>query len=56
MPEKIVARMREIILTAEDARIDYVALVDPETLMPVSTVNQSHPGRAGGKNRKHAAD
>ena len=31
----IAARMREVIETAEDARIDYVALVDPETLQPV---------------------
>lgn len=34
----IAARMRELIETAEDARIDYVALVDPETLLPVETV------------------
>jgi pantoate--beta-alanine ligase len=31
----IVRRMREVILTAEDAEIDYVALVDPESLAPV---------------------
>ncbi len=37
---EIVRRMREVILTAEDARIDYVALVDPETLLPVETVAQ----------------
>jgi pantoate--beta-alanine ligase len=36
--EEIISRMREIILTAEGARIDYVALVDPETLMPVGAV------------------
>ena len=34
----IVARMREVIETAEDARIDYVALVDPETLQPVERI------------------
>jgi pantoate--beta-alanine ligase len=34
----IVERMRETILTAEDARIDYVALVDPETLDPVEQI------------------
>jgi pantoate--beta-alanine ligase len=33
--EKIVAKMRDTILTAADARIDYIALVDPETLKPV---------------------
>jgi pantoate--beta-alanine ligase len=35
---KIVARMREVIETAEDARIDYVALVDPDTLQPVERI------------------
>jgi pantoate--beta-alanine ligase len=34
----ILAPMREVILRAEDARIDYVALVDPETLRPVETL------------------
>jgi pantoate--beta-alanine ligase len=34
----IVARMRELIETADDARIDYVALVDPETLEPVEAI------------------
>jgi len=34
----IAARMRELIETAEDARIDYVALADPETLLPVDTI------------------
>jgi pantoate--beta-alanine ligase len=34
----IVARMREVIETAEDARIDYVALVDPDTLQPVERI------------------
>jgi pantoate--beta-alanine ligase len=33
--ETIVQRMRLVILTAADARIDYAALVDPETLQPV---------------------
>ncbi len=36
--EAIAARMRELIGTAADARIDYVALVDPETLQPVETL------------------
>ena len=35
----IAVRMRELIGTAEDARIDYVALVDPETLLPVETIS-----------------
>ena len=35
----IAVRMRELIGTAEDARIDYVALVDPETLLPVETLS-----------------
>jgi pantoate--beta-alanine ligase len=34
----IAQRMREVILTAGDARIDYIALVDPETLQPVETI------------------
>jgi pantoate--beta-alanine ligase len=34
----IVAQMRQMIETAEDARIDYVALVDPETLEPVERI------------------
>jgi pantoate--beta-alanine ligase len=34
----ILAHMHEVILRAEDARIDYVALVDPQTLQPVETV------------------
>jgi pantoate--beta-alanine ligase len=34
----IVARMREVIETAEDARIDYVALVDADTLQPVERI------------------
>ena len=31
----IARRMREVVLTAEDAQIDYVALVDPDSLEPV---------------------
>ncbi|MEN6457471.1 MAG: pantoate--beta-alanine ligase [Thermoguttaceae bacterium] len=34
----ILAKMRELIATAPDARIDYAALVDPETLQPVEAV------------------
>ncbi len=34
----IAAQMRDIIETAEDARIDYIALVDPDTLQPVETI------------------
>ncbi len=34
----IAAQMRETITEAEDARIDYVALVDPETFEPVETI------------------
>jgi pantoate--beta-alanine ligase len=36
--QAIAARMRALIETAEDARIDYVAIVDPETLWPVETI------------------
>ncbi len=36
--EKIAAHMRKVILTAEDARIDYIALVDPNTLQPVKAI------------------
>ena len=36
--EVIARRMREVILSAGDARIDYIALVDPETLQPVDTI------------------
>jgi pantoate--beta-alanine ligase len=35
---EILVRMREVIRRADDARIDYVALVDPETLRPVETL------------------
>ncbi|MBN2023828.1 MAG: pantoate--beta-alanine ligase [Pirellulales bacterium] len=38
--ETIARRMREVILSAEDARIDYVALVDPETLQQVERVDR----------------
>ncbi len=34
----IAARMRDLILSAHPARIDYVAVVDPETLEPVSEI------------------
>ncbi|MBN1395782.1 MAG: pantoate--beta-alanine ligase [Pirellulales bacterium] len=34
----IAARMREVIESAEDARIDYVALVDPDSLRPVENI------------------
>jgi pantoate--beta-alanine ligase len=34
----IAGRMREVIRTAEDAQIDYLVLVDPETLVPVHTI------------------
>jgi len=35
----IAEKMQEVILSAEDARIDYVALVDPETLEPVRRID-----------------
>ncbi len=35
---KIAGQMRQLILSTEGAEIDYVALVDPETLAPVETV------------------
>ena len=34
----IAARMREVIEMAEDARIDYIALVDPDTLQPIEAI------------------
>lgn len=34
----IAGRMRQVIATAEDARIDYLALVDPESLQPVAEI------------------
>ena len=39
--EAIVQRMRAVIATAEDARIDYVALVDPGSLQPVDEVSSA---------------
>ena len=36
----VAERMREVILSAEDARIDYVALVDPDTLEPVDAIRR----------------
>jgi len=36
--QTIIGRMRQVINTAEDAQIDYVALVDPETLSPVEQI------------------
>lgn len=36
--ETISARMRQVILSVEDVQIDYIALVDPETLKHVSAV------------------
>jgi pantoate--beta-alanine ligase len=39
--EKIMAAMRSILLTAEDARIDYAAIVDADTLEVVETVENN---------------
>ena len=36
--ETITRRMRQVIMAAEGARIDYVALVDPDTLEPVEEI------------------
>jgi pantoate--beta-alanine ligase len=36
--DRIVERMREIILSVPEARIDYIALADPETLAPVREI------------------
>jgi len=36
--QRIVGRMEELIRSAPDARIDYVALVDPDTLASVETI------------------
>jgi pantoate--beta-alanine ligase len=36
--ETIASRMREVIETAEDAKIDYIALVDPDTFQPVERI------------------
>jgi pantoate--beta-alanine ligase len=35
---RIISQMRTLIETADDARIDYVALVDPNTLQPVEQI------------------
>ncbi|MCS7237956.1 MAG: pantoate--beta-alanine ligase [Thermoguttaceae bacterium] len=37
-PREVIRRMEEVILSAEGAMIDYVALVDPETLAPVEVI------------------
>jgi pantoate--beta-alanine ligase len=37
--DAVVARMREMIETAEDARIEYVAIVNPDTLRPVAVIS-----------------
>ena len=34
----IAEKMRQLLLSAEDAKIDYLALVDPETLQPVGEI------------------
>jgi len=36
--QSILDQMRQVILTAEDARIDYIALTDPDTLEPVRQI------------------
>lgn len=36
----IIAEMQAVLQTAEDARIDYIALADPDTLLPVETVDR----------------
>ncbi len=38
--ETILAGMRELVATAEDVQIDYVALADPQTLQPVEAVSR----------------
>jgi pantoate--beta-alanine ligase len=37
--EVILARMRDVLLAAGEARIDYLALVDPRTLQPVDAIH-----------------
>jgi pantoate--beta-alanine ligase len=37
-PGRITEKMRQIILSVPEARIDYIALADPETLTPVSEI------------------
>jgi pantoate--beta-alanine ligase len=39
--DKIVNEIRRIILSADDARIDYLAVVDPDTLQPLKTVEKT---------------
>jgi pantoate--beta-alanine ligase len=39
--EIILGEMRRLILSAEDARIDYIAIVDPDTLQSVETVRKT---------------
>ena len=36
--DEIARRMRAVIMTADDVRIDYIALVDPDTLEPVEEI------------------
>jgi pantoate--beta-alanine ligase len=36
--DTILARMRDVVATADDAQIDYIALADPDTLQPVEAV------------------
>ena len=54
--ETILARMREVVATADDAQIDYIALADPDTLQPVQAVTRSHARRLGRKNRTYPLD
>ncbi len=37
--QSILDQMRQVILAADDARIDYIALADPDTLEPVDEIN-----------------
>ncbi len=39
-PQVVLRRMRELIQQAGDVRIDYVALADPDTLQPVSSMDR----------------
>ena len=52
----IATRMREVIETAEDARIDYIALVDPDTLQPVERIAGRTLAALAVKIGEHAAD
>jgi pantoate--beta-alanine ligase len=38
---KILTEMRRILLTADDAKIDYAEIVDPDTLQPIETIQES---------------